>query len=217
MAAPILATSNLLAPTALGVGLSGFFSGANFALTYMAVPGLLLPAATSQSQAKGSSTSGGKLRPATSDPQLARQWRLVYLSGKGILPWVSLISSICFAYVAWNLPSTSSSFAETEKSLRSLKWGFVVAASLAISIVPWTLIIMRNTNATLEERAGQADAIAERSEPDVLEADVKGNENGSKGITTEELMRWWGALNLIRSSLSFSAILTVVGGLFLYG
>ncbi len=76
---------------------------------------------------------------------------------------------------------------------------------------------MRNTNATLEERAGQADAIAERSEPDVLEADVKGNENGSKGITTEELMRWWGALNLIRSSLSFSAILTVVGGLFLYG
>lgn len=217
MADPILAWPNLLVPTALGVGLSGFFSGANFALTYIAVPGLLLPAATSRSQEKGASSSGGRSGSSTPGPQLARQWQFIYRSGKGILPWFSLTSSICFAYVAWNLQDPSSSVVKADKSMGSLKWIFILAASLAISIVPWTLIVMKYTNATLHERAGQADAAAAKGDLKGSETGVKGNDEGLENRTTEDLIRWWGVLNFIRSSLVFAAVLAVTGGLFLYG
>lgn len=217
MAASVLAKENLLVPTVLGVGLSGFFSGANFALSYMAMPGLLLSAARSQSQTKDAVPSNGKARPAMPASQLARQWRAVFLKGKSIGPLVGLTSSLCFAYVAWNLPSTSSSYLEAEKDFHSLKWIFVAAAGMTISIVPWTLIFMESTNATLLERAGQADANAEMGDADTFETGVKGNRQGLGGWETADLMYRWSQLNLIRSSLPFSSVLIVALGLFLYG
>jgi Domain of unknown function (DUF1772) len=210
MTAPILSTPSLLVATSLGIGFSGFFAGANFGLSYIAIPGLLLPAAGSRDQGNPSPT------PATPSSQLARQWRLVFHSGKAVLPWFALASSACFAYVAWSLPVTSPSIVESSRNLRTLKWVFVVAASLAILIAPWTFTVMKHTNAALQKRAKQADATAEKGIADGLEVDLKGNERGIESKTTEELIRHWSFLNFIRASLPFTAILTVLAGVTLY-
>ena len=166
MATAILVAPNLLAATALGLGFSGFFSGASFALSCIAIPGLLLPAAKPQWRTKHPS-SGAAVKPATPPSQLARQWRLVYLAGYKYLPGFALASSMCFTYVVWNL---STSGITLERNLNSLKSVFIVAATLAVSAVPWTLVFIKGTNETLSERARRADSIEEidegnRSEP----------------------------------------------------
>jgi hypothetical protein len=66
------ATPNLLIPTAVEVGLSGFSGGVNSAFTYITIPGLPVPAATCQFQAKDS-PSKENARAATPISQLVRQ------------------------------------------------------------------------------------------------------------------------------------------------
>jgi Domain of unknown function (DUF1772) len=178
--------------------------------------GLLLPAVTYQSQAKPS-PSKENARAATPTSQLVRQWRLVYLNRKEVVSWFALESSISFAYVAWDLPATSSSPVNAEDNLRNLRWTFVLAASLTTSAFSWTFVIMKSTNTTLYHRAAQADARAEKGAGDDSEQAIKGNEKKGESNTTGEVMRWWGFLVLVRSSLALSAIFAVALDLFLYG
>jgi hypothetical protein len=76
---------------------------------------------------------------------------------------------------------------------------------------------MKSTNATLCHRAAQEDARAEKGAENDLEKSIKGNEKKGEGNATEELMRWWGFLVLVRSSLALSAIFAVALGLYLCG
>ena len=217
MAAPFLSTPNLLVPTAIGLGLSGFYSGASLTLTYINVPALLLAGASSQSQAKVPQQPTATSRPAASASQLARQWRFCYITGKATLLPLSLVASTFFAYVAWSISTISPANVAAERSLNGLKWIFAVAASFAFSSVPWTLATMMRTNNIMFARADQADAVAESGKADASEEGMKGNdERGLEGMTTEELMHRWGFLNMIRSGLMFSAVITVAGGLYLY-
>jgi Domain of unknown function (DUF1772) len=211
MAGTSWATPNILAATTLGIGLSGIFSGANLALSYIAIPGLLLPPAQANLEQKTTA------RPATSPAQLARQWRVVYLLGKATLPFAALASCFCFLYVAWNLPTVPSPFAAAGGEKQKLKWAFYAAAGLAISIAPFTLIIMEKTNSALEGRASKADATTESDDLDNSEPGIKGNKKGTDVESTEDLMRWWAVLAFVRAGLPLAAIMTVVGGLVLYG
>lgn len=110
---------------------------------------------------------------------LATQWAHLYGLGKAIMPTVTIASVLSYAYLAY------------ERSARGDAWtGFVAAAILSGSIVPYTLLFMMPTNNTL---AGVA--------------------NGSIKSLGDDSVRQtllkWGGMNLFRSLLTLGG--SVVG------
>ena len=99
-------------------------------------------------------------------PWLARQqWKKMYSLGKAISPPLCLISAGCFGW-AW---------------VRTGKVAHVLAAGLTLSIVPWTLIVMKRTN----------DSIASPGE--------RQNNEGGDAVAVKKLLDKWAVMNFIRA------------------
>ena len=93
---------------------------------------------------------------------------------------------------------------------REIRSGLLVAAALLdIAIVPYTLIFMKDVNASLSKRANAAENsedVEEVREEDMLEA-------GVPEIQTEDLLRQWGRLNLVRGFIMQAGILCATAAL----
>lgn len=116
-----------------------------------------------------SATFMGASAAAAVPETAAKTWLELYSRGANIMPKVAGLTSLLLGYSAY------------EARRQSGKWkGYVVALVSVMAIVPWTLIAMKRTNASLTTAA-------------------KAGPAANKEKVTA-LIRKWNALNLVRSS-----------------
>ena len=171
----------------LGIGFSAIFVGANMAITYITVPVLLLPSASSplpspaNAANEDSPTSTQSKKPVSKPSHLAQQWAALYSLGSKGGPVAAILASGSYIYAARKLVKASSFRGRL----------LYTAAALSLAIVPFTFGFMKRTNDELHRRAHAADQGEE--------ADAKvGAKSGSvEGYQTPELMRWWSVLNIM--------------------
>ena len=98
-------------------------------------------------------------------------------------------STLSFLYCLSMIPQTA----------RTRQYYYIAAAMLAATPAPFTYLVMKNTNGELHRRATRAEeeGIADVTYPDLVE----GMQGGIEGYKIEELVAWWGRLNLMRASL----------------
>lgn len=109
----------------------------------------------------------------------AQVWHGLYTTGKALMPKVAVTVALSYAYAAYASRSRGSRF-----------WVYYAgAAGLVISIVPFTLVFMNQTNDILTQAA------------------VAGTAVSNKGIV-DDLVVKWGFLNLARSALPLAGAVT---------
>ncbi|KAM4058051.1 hypothetical protein HRG_010994 [Hirsutella rhossiliensis] len=89
----------------------------------------------------------------------AKVWSELYARGSSIMPKVASVVALSYAYAAYDV------------SARGGRWaGFAAAAAAVLSIVPFTLTCMSNTNAALHKAAADApDGPAAAAVPDLID------------------------------------------------
>ncbi|KZF24471.1 hypothetical protein L228DRAFT_281540 [Xylona heveae TC161] len=110
---------------------------------------------------------------------ILKSWSIAYNRGKMIAPSMALTSALANLYVAY----------KTEDVVP------VVAAALAIGIVPWTILVMLKTNKALMEREQRT-----RTVHATTEVKVEIEEEGVRALTDR-----WATLNLVRAGLVLSS------------
>lgn len=110
---------------------------------------------------------------------IAKQWREIYETGKRQNPPVALFTAAAFIYLAVSSRSPSPLFRTAPFSRAGL---YASAAILTLSIVPFTLIAMKNTNNAL-----------------VRVSQFNGEGSAMPDAKVEVLLRDWVALNRARS------------------
>jgi Domain of unknown function (DUF1772) len=118
-----------------------------------------------------------------SSTTVAQQWRTIYIKGAKTMPFISLIPTILFGYLAWRERDTTGSAMPL----------YVAAAVASPMIAPWTLLVMKDVNAELTRRATST---------------AEGGAAGAAQESTHELLEKWAWLNLVRAGISgISAVL----------
>lgn len=112
-------------------------------------------------------------------PLLLRQWNNAYLAGKKYAPPFAALSSACYFYLASKAP-------------QSKYYGYIVAGTLTVGIIPYTLAVMVDTNKKLLAKVEETKTLGIKDE--VVEVGL-GNE------TAHKLVDSWGMLNLGRAVL----------------
>jgi hypothetical protein len=120
-----------------------------------------------------------------------RQWQKTFNQGKAAAPPIAMLSSAAFAYLAYKLSKTLN---QTKGELYGL------AALSTLSIMPYTLVVMRGVNGKLLNKANDLKAMS-------LD-DIATNLNDSEE-SAKELIDWWGTLNFGRGLLPLVG--TIVG------
>jgi len=166
----------------LGIAFSSMFVGGNWVITYVNVPVLVLPSSMS--------SADKAQKPEASPSHLARQWQMTYDIGSKAGPFLGVSSCASYLYAARELPSA----AVIPKRL------FVAAAVLSMAIVPFTFTVMKRTNGELHRRALAATQGKEE------EAKADAEKEGVESYQTNELLRWWSTLNILRASIHVGAI-----------
>jgi hypothetical protein len=184
-----------LGATLVGITLSSSFVSANLALSCIAIPSLLLPAPQ-----KSATTSSANA--TTPSPNLARQWRYIYKHAMPVAIAGSVMSSASFIYAALQLPHVYS-------QQRNL---LIVAGTMAVFVMPYTLVLMKPTNSLLMERAAMGDAMGDVNEEDVTEVGMS-KAQGLRGYRTEELLNRWVALNYGRAAIPSIGIACAIAAL----
>lgn len=126
--------------------------------------------------------------PAAAAAHASIIWHHIYNKGKTTLPPIAACAALAFFYAAYNFPNPVA-LQEIENTRNSL----AIAGLLTVSIVPYTLLIMKPTNDALHAKSR---AVTERSK------------NGFETIlddATKELIRNWNVLNFVRGALPLLA------------
>ena len=147
--------------------------GAVLGISYFSVPALLL----------------------APSPLAVRQWKLIYGTGSKTAPPIAMTSALSFACLAYRLRDSTSREAGPAAKF------YVMATIATSSIIPFTLVIMRNVNGMLHDRAKDAESLS--SDEVLSEIEV------AKGESTKQLVDYWGLLNFCRGLLPLTG--TVLG------
>ena len=102
-----------------------------------------------------------------------QQWRKMYDRGKAAAPPLAMLSSAAFGYLAYRLSKTLN---QTKGELYGL------AAFSTLSIIPYTLLLMRDVNGKLMSKSDDPNAMG-------LDAIVANVTNGDE--SAKELIDWW--------------------------
>lgn len=110
----------------------------------------------------------------TASPQI---WHGMFTRGMNLMPKVAVAVALSYGYAAYDTRS------------RGGEWtGYLAAAGLVVSIVPFTLLFMSPTNSALIESAKGSSALAQTQ--------------------VSDLIAKWGVLNLTRSLLPLAGAVT---------
>jgi hypothetical protein len=116
-------------------------------------------------------------------PLLLKQWGNAYNAGKKNAPPFAVLSSACYFYLAYALPSNFP---------RSKLYGYIAAGALTVGVVPYTRLVMMDTNKKLLAKVDETRTLGIKDE--IVEVGL-GNE------TAHKLVDSWGMLNLGRAAL----------------
>ncbi|MCJ1411515.1 hypothetical protein MMC19_005605 [Ptychographa xylographoides] len=121
----------------------------------------------------------------------AKQWRKLYLRGAATAPPFTIAVTLSFAYLAYV-------FNDTRLRAGGPKCQYYVGAALAtLSIIPYTLVLMKETNSKLILKAAEADKVDVKD--DIAHAGVAKNDD------TRELMNNWISFNTFRCIFPLTA------------
>ncbi len=186
MASP---TSKLVLASTAAISLSSIFVGANAALTYIALPTVLLPPPHS------STPSTTPPQPSTQPGHLARQWQNIFNIGSRAGPALAAPSAALFFYCSRLVPKGPTALSLVSRNL------FLAAALCNMLIVPFTFTVMKRTNDELHRRADSFSAGND---------DVKAKKDAKVGsveaMETGALVHWWGKLNVARAGFHVAAV-----------
>ncbi|KAL8763935.1 MAG: hypothetical protein Q9184_000378 [Pyrenodesmia sp. 2 TL-2023] len=118
---------------------------------------------------------------------LVREWRTTYGRGIAASPAIAAVSAMSFIYLSYSLSFTLNHHKAEVYALAAIATG---------SIVPFTLIFMKNVNGKLNNKVEKSRALDRTEEMD--EKDDK------KGERSHELLEWWAVMNSTRALLPFT-------------
>jgi hypothetical protein len=191
------ATPRVVISTTIGISLATLFAGSNYALSAIALPSLLLPAPTPGTYRPSASILAAQTpdeqtqKAGTTPAHLARQWQKLHQLGQFSLPLTAIGSASAYLLAGFSIP-------DTLKTQRTL---YITAAILAVSVAPFTRLVMKSTDDELHLRANAATEDNEATE-----------EEGAmgEGYQTQGLMKYWGGLLLWRASLPAASVVAAV-------
>ncbi|KAJ5834859.1 hypothetical protein N7447_000885 [Penicillium robsamsonii] len=163
-------------------------------LSIMSIPNIVLPA-----RRPPGTTLPFQDTPGTSTTHLTHQWLDLYERGSRIFPGISAVSSLANLYALWVLRDTPT----PAPGFVGSSWSacYLLAVGVTMSIAPFTLTVMKKTNAKLKAHAKRDDASgAEGTEGMVVSAQEKAK-RGRDDSEVVELLQHWSKLNLIRATL----------------
>ncbi|KAJ5579538.1 uncharacterized protein N7459_005523 [Penicillium hispanicum] len=160
----------------------GVTAGGIMSLSVMNVPTLVLPA-----RQPPPAVRAARQVPATPIPHLTHQWLDVYERGKEIFPPLATLASLANGYLAWALRDAPTS------TPMGYSWTtlYVTAVVTTLSIVPWTLTVMKSTNGKLRAHATRDDAaLAEGTKGMVMSEEEKAKRAREDAEIPALLQRW---------------------------
>ncbi|KAI4252649.1 MAG: hypothetical protein LQ352_004172 [Teloschistes flavicans] len=118
---------------------------------------------------------------------LVREWRTTYNRGVAAAPALTIVSTLSYVYLSYNLAFTLNQHKAEVYALAALVTG---------SIVPYTLIFMTKTNGKLYQKARDSKHLDR-----VVEFDES---KSKKSDNAQQLLAHWSVLNFIRGLLPFT-------------
>ncbi|KAL8721309.1 MAG: hypothetical protein Q9225_001969 [Loekoesia sp. 1 TL-2023] len=118
---------------------------------------------------------------------LVREWRTTYGRGIAASPAIAILSSLSYIYLSYSLSFTLNHNKAEVYALAALATG---------SIVPFTLIFMKNVNGKLNNKVEESKELDRTEEMNESKA--------KKGEHSQELLNWWAVLNFGRGLLPFT-------------
>ncbi|KAL9595657.1 MAG: hypothetical protein Q9179_004899 [Wetmoreana sp. 5 TL-2023] len=118
---------------------------------------------------------------------LVRQWKTAYGRGAAAAPVLSIVCTFSYVYLSYNLAFTLNQHKAEVYALAALVTG---------SIVPYTLIVMKNINGTLNRKVQESKHLDRTEEYDESKA--------REGERSQELLQRWKVLNFGRGLLPFT-------------
>ncbi|TVY18495.1 Anthrone oxygenase [Lachnellula arida] len=106
----------------VGLTTTGLLAGISLSFTLVSVPRLLESPA----------------------PLLLKQWTNLYNEGKVTVPPLTIVASTMWAHLAYGASKAGTGSLEGGKY-----WGYVAAGVLSASFIPYTVLVMKGTNAKL--------------------------------------------------------------------
>lgn len=118
---------------------------------------------------------------------LVREWRTTYGRGVAASPALAMVSALSYIYLSYNLSFTLNHHKAEVYALAALVTG---------SIVPFTLVFMKNVNGKLNSKVEESKNLDRSEELD--------ESKSKKGEHSQELLDWWAVLNFSRGLLPFT-------------
>ncbi|ERS96858.1 uncharacterized protein SPSK_00059 [Sporothrix schenckii 1099-18] len=131
---------------------------------------------------------------------MLRQWGRTFQAGKIVFPGAAATAAAAFGFVYYRTANAATP-SSIEVSASALP---LVAAGLCLSIVPYTLLILRPTNKELIAKAAQAEEDAQLSKADRA-AGAGTVYTAQEEASAKQLVDRWGTLSLGRSLLLAAA------------
>ena len=160
----------------------------------MNVPTLLVPA-----RQPSSAVLAAQPVPGTPIPHLTHQWLDLYERGKILFPSLALVASLANAYLAWTLRNvpTRTSVGYCWSTL------YVTAIVTTMSIVPWTLLVMTNTNKQLRSHATRDDAALAEGIKGMVMSEEEKAKRAREDANVPALLQRWSKMNFCRGLFPF--------------
>jgi hypothetical protein len=131
-------------------------------------------------------------------PLMLRQWAKMFNFGKAVMVPIVLVSSISYYYLAYKAWPT--------RSVSSKANAYLLAGTLCIAFIPFTLLLIEPTNKALFAKLAESDgmlgaAAGTDSEFEVFKQ-AGGAQFGAKWQdSAKQLVDYWGTINLGRALL----------------
>jgi len=135
----------------------------------------------------------------------AKQWSEIFRRGMKTAPPISLVSALALAYVAYERYVVN-----PHDPVRSSWAIYTAAASLAVSIAPFTLLLMKKTNDELLALGGPLETKDRPTYAEVTAVGVPAGNSVQEEHRFKELLTRWKRLNLVRSALPALAFFLVL-------
>jgi hypothetical protein len=182
----------------IGIISTTTFWSMNFTINHLTFPALLLGGVCKASSTP-SQLSSRFLVPSTDDTQvtgpfLTRQWQEVYWRGHRWGPLSAVLSGVAFL--------TAALFSGPKSSQQYL---YATATVTAVSVIPWTILVMVPVNDELHRRGDAQRFVTEKDEW----KEVKGD-----GRDLMALIRYWLFCSEVRASLALVATISGVAASF---
>ncbi|EKV07553.1 hypothetical protein PDIG_63910 [Penicillium digitatum PHI26] len=137
--------------------------------------------------------------PGTSTAHMTHQWFDLYDRGSKIFPGISAVSSLASLYALWVLRDSPTPAPDVFGS--SWSTCYLLAVGVTMSIAPFTIMVMGETNTKLKAHATRDDAaVAEGTESMVVSPQEKAK-RAREDVEVLRLLQHWSQLNLIRAAL----------------